>query len=70
MCNACIFRNLFFLVLAFCYTGFFSHLSLSKMFQSSNTKTFKVTAVFCQTAIDSAQNDHAMMAQSILENKD
>lgn len=29
-----------------------------------------VTAVFCQTAIDSAQNDHAMMAQSILENKE
>lgn len=40
------------------------------MFQSSTTKKFKVTAVFCQTAIDSAQNDHAMMAQSILENKD
>lgn len=33
-------------------------------------KKIKVTAVFCQTAIDSAQNDHAMMAQSILENKD
>ena len=36
----------------------------------SQQQKFQVTAVFCQTAIDSAQNDHAMMAQSILENKD
>ena len=26
--------------------------------------------MFCQSAIDSAQNDHAAIVQSILENKD
>lgn len=29
-----------------------------------------VTGVFCQSAIDSAQNDHAAIVQSILENKE
>lgn len=30
----------------------------------------EVTAVFCQSAIDSAQSDHTMMVQSILDDKD
>ena len=33
-------------------------------------ETEVVTGVFCQSAIDSAQNDHAAIVQSILENKD
>ena len=31
---------------------------------------FQVTGVFCQSAIDSAQNDHATVVQSILANKE
>ena len=31
---------------------------------------FEVTGVFCQSAIDSAQNDHATVVQSILANKE
>ena len=38
--------------------------------QSSHKHTQVVTGVFCQSAIDSAQNDHAAIVQSILENKD
>ena len=32
-------------------------------------KLVQVTAVFCQSAIDSAQSDHTMMVQSILDDK-
>ena len=35
----------------------------------SSQSTFQVTGVFCQSAIDSAQNDHATVVQSILANK-
>ena len=39
-------------------------------FTSQSFYTQVVTGVFCQSAIDSAQNDHAAIVQSILENKD
>lgn len=32
-------------------------------------KLVQVTAVFCESAIDSAQSDHTMMVQSILDDK-
>ena len=35
----------------------------------SSPSKFQVTGVFCQSAIDSAQNDHATVVQSILANK-
>ena len=34
------------------------------------TATTKVTGVFCQSAIDSAQQDHASVVQAILEDKE
>ena len=38
-------------------------------FSNTDTQLQVITGVFCQTAIDSAQNDHATVIHSILANK-
>ena len=39
----------------------------SRTYKSKHTQV--VTAVFCQAAVESAQNDHAAMVHSVLKNK-
>lgn len=42
-------------------------MELRFFFESNNTQV--VTAVFCQAAVESAQNDHAAMVHAVLKNK-
>ena len=36
----------------------------------NSTRGFQVTGVFCQSAIESAQNDHLTVAQSLIDNRE